>query len=119
MIEEARRVAAGALEPERAFMARHYRVPMLDATDAVLGAFEDEAAAPAGPSDERVLDAIERVVRGLNAVDEEFGAYETVEREELCEYVDAVLGEHGTDVAAFAERNGLGRHEITDRWRDW
>ncbi|GAA1401295.1 type 1 glutamine amidotransferase [Kitasatospora putterlickiae] len=25
----------------------------------------------------------------------------------------------GVDVAALTERQGLGRHEITDRWRDW
>ncbi|BFO15286.1 hypothetical protein SHKM778_16740 [Streptomyces sp. KM77-8] len=41
------------------------------------------------------------------------------EREQLCEYIDQTLSEHGIDVAALAARRGIDRAEITDSWRDW
>ncbi|MFF4045554.1 hypothetical protein ACFYZ5_02725 [Streptomyces chartreusis] len=43
----------------------------------------------------------------------------TEEREQLCEYIDRILGEHGVDVAAPAARQGIDRSAITDRWRNW
>jgi hypothetical protein len=46
-------------------------------------------------------------------------AFETGEREELCDYVDASLSEHGVDVPALTARQGLGRYQLTDRWRKW
>lgn len=69
--------------------------------------------------DEAVWAAVERVVLGLNAADESHGAIETGEREELAEYIDAVLTNAGVDVAALTVRRGLSRAERTDFWRDW
>ncbi|MET8249669.1 hypothetical protein ABZV31_38125 [Streptomyces sp. NPDC005202] len=46
-----------------------------------------------------------------------YGAgYETDESEQP---IDQTLSEHGIDVPALAARNGIGRFEITDKWRDW
>jgi hypothetical protein len=45
--------------------------------------------------------------------------YETDEREELCDYIDALLSEYGIDVEALAARKNIGRWEITDTWRQW
>jgi hypothetical protein len=42
--------------------------------------------------------------------------YETGEREELCDYIDASLEEAGIDVKALTARRGLSRYEITDEW---
>lgn len=46
-------------------------------------------------------------------------AFETDEREELCDYIDESLTEHGVDVVALTARHGLGRYQLTDRWRKW
>jgi hypothetical protein len=111
----------------RAFVAEDpdsaelYPESMMLRTDEVLAEFEAEVAAFADPSDDEVFAAIENVVLALNAVNEEFddAAYETEERENLCAYLDATLTEAGIDVAALAARAGIGRYEITDKWRDW
>jgi hypothetical protein len=66
-----------------------------------------------------VWTAVKQVVLALNAIDEGYEAIETEEREELCEYIDAVLAEAGIDVAALAVRDGVQPHAVTDRWREW
>lgn len=123
MAKVARDVEAGTLEPEHAGAAALYPESLLRATDAALEAFEKEVCVLVEPSDEEVFGAVERVVLALNAVDEDDShggaGYCTEEREQLCEYIDLTLGEHGVDVAALAARRGLDRAEITDAWRDW
>ncbi|GHG15635.1 hypothetical protein GCM10017667_56540 [Streptomyces filamentosus] len=120
MAEVARDVEAGILEPECAGAVEMYSESLLRATDSALEAFEAEVCALVGPSDAEVFGVVERVVLALNAVggDDSHG-YCTEEREQLCEYIDLTLGEHGVDVAALAERRGMNRAEITDAWRDW
>ncbi|MEV8392726.1 MULTISPECIES: hypothetical protein [unclassified Streptomyces] len=83
--------------------------------------FEADVRALPSPSDEQVFGTIRCVVLALNSINEEYGGagYETGEREELCEYIDQSLTEHGIDVPALAARNGMGAHKITDEWRDW
>ncbi|WP_369260156.1 hypothetical protein [Streptomyces sp. R35] len=95
---------------------------MLRATDAALQAFEGEVRALREPSDEAVFGTVEGVVLALNAIDgdgqHDGAGFCTEEREQLCEYIDLTLSEHGVDVAALATRRGIDRSEITDRWRD-
>ncbi|MGW4850217.1 hypothetical protein ACWEPZ_03160 [Streptomyces sp. NPDC004288] len=123
MAELARDVEAGILQPECAGAAEMYTESLLRATDSALEAFETEVCALVGPSDEQVFGVVERVVLALNAVDGDGShggaGYCTEEREQLCEYIDLTLGEHGVDVAALAERRCMNRAEITDAWRDW
>ncbi|MGW0365038.1 hypothetical protein [Streptomyces sp. NPDC002990] len=123
MAETACELAAGTLSQERAGVADVYTESLLRATDAALEAFEDEVRALREPSDAAVFGAVERVVLALNAIDgddQHGGAgFCTEEREQLCEYIDLTLSEHGVDVAALAARRGIDRSEITDRWRDW
>lgn len=123
MAEIAREVAAETLAPECASVADLYPESLLRATDAVLEAFEDEVRALREPSDEAVFGAVERVVLTLNAINEDsqYGGpcFCTEEREQLCEYIDLTLSEHGVDVAALAARRGIDPAAITDRWRDW
>ncbi|WP_240797369.1 hypothetical protein [Streptomyces sp. F001] len=71
--------------------------------------------------DERVFAVVRRVVLALNAVNEAHDecAFETDEREQLCICIDEALTEQGVDVATLTARRGLGRHELTDQWRDW
>src|SRR5690242_13562479 len=104
--EEAREVAAGALEPGQAGMAILVPETLLAATDAVLEDFEAGVRALVEPSDQQVLAVVERVVLALNAVNESFdeAAYETDERERLCEYIDQVLAHGGIDVPALTAR---------------
>ncbi|MFD9460337.1 hypothetical protein [Streptomyces sp. NPDC060027] len=119
--EEARRLAAGTLTVEDAFLADLYPVSLLDATDRALGAFESELGTLRTPSDDQVFGAVEQVVLALNAINDQHGGagYETGEREELCHYIDQALTDRGIDVPSLTARSGLGRHEITDEWRDW
>ncbi|GLW57540.1 hypothetical protein Kpho01_55510 [Kitasatospora phosalacinea] len=121
MAAEAREVAAGRMEPGEAFLAELFPEALLTATDAVLQGFETDVRGLAGASDEQVMAVVERVVLALNAVNESFdgAAYETGEREQLCEYLDRVLVDGGVDVPALAGRLGIDRYEITDEWRDW
>jgi hypothetical protein len=64
---------------------------------------------------------VERVVPALNAVDKahDGSAFETDEREELCDCIDQSLTEHGVDAVALTARHGLGRYQLTDKWRKW
>lgn len=119
--EEAEELAAGTLDPECACMAGLFPEELLMATDEVLDAFEGELPGLGEANDERVFAVVERVVLALNAVDEahDGAAFETDEREELCDYIDQSLTEHGVDVVALTARHGLGRYQLTDKWRKW
>lgn len=121
ILQEASALATGTLSPDKAFMTQLFPVAMLDSTDVVLAAFEADVSRLEQPSDQRVLDAVEKVVLALNAVNDAFdgSAYETGERELLCDFIDATLSEHGVDVPALAARQGLHRYALTDRWRCW
>lgn len=123
MADTTREAAAGTLPPECAGAADLYPESLLRATDAALEVFEGEVRALREPSDEAVFETVERVVLALNAIDrdEQHGGPHicTEEREQLCDYIDLTLSEHGVDVAALAARRGIGRGAIMDRWRDW
>ncbi|MEE1671157.1 hypothetical protein RCR19_37545 [Streptomyces sp. WAC07094] len=93
-----------------------YAPAMLRATEAALASFEEDARSVGGASDEPVLAAVERVVEQLNVIDEEHGTYCTIEREDLCDYIDDVLTEQGVDVAALLARQDMA--ELTERWRE-
>ncbi|MEU4107773.1 hypothetical protein [Streptomyces sp. NPDC027717] len=119
--EEARELAAGTLAPDCACMAELFPEELLTETDAVLAGFEAELPTLSGTDDTRIFAAVERVVLALNAVNDAHDgcAFETDEREQLCAYIDAALTKQEVDVASLTARHGLGRHELTDRWRDW
>ncbi|MFF5481135.1 hypothetical protein ACFY5C_27960 [Streptomyces sp. NPDC012935] len=119
--EEAEELAVGTLDPECACMAALFPEELLTATDVVLDAFEGELPGLGAAPDEQVFDVVERVVLALNAVDDAYNgsAFETDEREELCDYVDESLTEHGVDVVALTARHSLGRYQLTDKWRKW
>jgi nucleotide-binding universal stress UspA family protein len=121
LAKEAREVADGTLAAEEAFMARLFPESLLQATDTALGSFEAEVLALRAPADDEVFAVIKRAVLTLNAINEDHGGggYETGEREELCEFIDRTLEEHGIDIPALATRNGIGAQEITDEWREW
>ncbi|GAQ69268.1 hypothetical protein ACKI1I_01445 [Streptomyces turgidiscabies] len=119
--EEAEGLAAGTLDPECACMAGLFPEELLTATDAVLDTFERELPGLAEAGDTEVLGVVERVVLALNAVNDAHNgsAYETDEREQLCDFIDQSLTEHSVDIVALAARHGLGRYQITDEWREW
>lgn len=102
-------------------MAALFPEVLLTATDVVLDAFEGELPGLGEASDEQVFTVVEHVVLALNAVDDAHNgnAFETDEREELCDYIDESLTEHGVDVVALTARHGLGRYQLTDKWRKW
>ena len=67
---------------------------------------------------------VERVVLALNKINDQHVrtgqiGYETDEREELCDYINASLKESGIDLEALEARNGIEPSEIAGRWRNW
>ncbi|ALV50231.1 hypothetical protein ASR50_13005 [Streptomyces sp. 4F] len=119
--KEAAELSAGTLDPDCACMVELFPEELLVETDAVLDVFDAEVPTFAEGDDTRIFAVVERVILALNAVNEAHDecAFETDEREQLCAYIDEALSEQGVDVAALTARHGLGRHELTDRWRDW
>lgn len=92
-------------------------------TDAALAEFEIELHALTRPSDEEILNVVERLVLTLNKINadhvraDEVG-YETGEREELCGYVSASLQEAGIEVMSLEIRAGAQPGDIAGQWRD-
>ncbi|MEW2375478.1 hypothetical protein AB0883_05135 [Micromonospora sp. NPDC047812] len=117
--EQRTAIAAGTLTEDTAYALRLWPEPFITAVDTVLDAYEADVRSLSSPSDEEVFAAVERVVTALNAVNDEHGRIETGEREDLCEHIDVVLTSAGQDVEALTSRRGVGRHELTDEWRDW
>jgi hypothetical protein len=122
--EEAAELEQGSPSPDDAAAAVVWPESLRSGTDSVLAAFEDELRALASPSDEDVLGAVRRVVLALNKINEQQAragsiGYETGEREELREYIDASLEESGIDVRALEARRGIDRGEIAGNWRAW
>jgi hypothetical protein len=123
--EQAAEVAQGLLPLADAYAFQLWPESLRVGTDAALAVFEDELRALKSPSDEDVMGVVEHVVLALNKINEQHVSaglvgYETGEREELCEYVDASLEESGIDVEALEARNGIKRRDgIAGRWRDW
>ncbi|GIH27923.1 hypothetical protein Aph01nite_62330 [Acrocarpospora phusangensis] len=92
------------------------------ATEHALASFDAEIAQFADPSDEDVFAAVRRVVEALNEVAESDPgtSYDTIDRENLCDYIENALTESGIDVEALASRRGLHpTASLTDEWRDW
>ncbi|MGW3915074.1 hypothetical protein ACWEBX_26615 [Streptomyces sp. NPDC005070] len=119
--QEAEELAAGTLDPDCACMAELFPEDLLAETDAVLDAFDSGLHGLDEVTDAQIFAVVERVVLALNAVNDarNGGAFETDEREQLCDYIDTSLSEHGVDVVALTARHGLGRYQLTDKWRKW
>jgi hypothetical protein len=119
--EEAAQLTQGALAPDQMCAAKLWPESLLNSTDAAITGFEHNLRTLAAPSDEDVLDTVKRLILALNQINAQHGGtgYETGEREELCDYIDASLSESGIDVETLAARKNIGRWEITDRWRQW
>jgi hypothetical protein len=117
-VEQQAAVAAGTLSPDEAYALTFFPPAFVDAVDAALAAYEQEIASLDPPTDEAVWLAVERVVVTLNGVDLAFDHHiETMTREELSEYIDAVLADAGIDVEALLQRRGVD--EAAGQWRDW
>jgi hypothetical protein len=122
--EQAAELAAGTLSPDDAYAAVLWPESLRVSTSAALASFERELHALASPSDAEVLDIVQRLVVALNKI---HGlhlrsgsiSYETGERDELCDYIDASLEEAGIDVPALEARHGIESGEIAGQWRDW
>ncbi|MFE4696852.1 hypothetical protein ACFRIC_07130 [Streptomyces sp. NPDC056738] len=119
--QEAEELAAGTLDPDCACMAGLFPEDLLAETDTVLDTFDRDLPGLAEVTDAQIFAVVERVVLALNAVNDarNGGAFETEEREQLCHYIDTSLTEHGVDVSALTARHGLGRYQLTDKWRKW
>jgi hypothetical protein len=126
---EAAELAARIRSPDQAYAAVLWPESLIASTDAALAAFEAELAALLFVSantvdDDDVLAVVHRAVLALNAIDDQHfqtsrTGYETGEREDLCDYIDATLTESGIDVAALAIRNGREPAELIGEWRTW
>ena len=122
--EQAAALANGTLSPDRAYAAVLWPESLRVRTDAALAVFEHELQGLLPPSDADIFGLVQRLVVALNKVNEQHVrsgqiGYETGEREELCDYINASLAEAGIDVQALAARHGLSEYQITDQWRRW
>ena len=93
---------------------------LLERVDEALIAFENRLTDLDVTSDQAVMAAVEQVVVALNQADGTAGHdFDTVDREDLCDYIDNALTRSGVDVEALALRQGIDPAELTDQWRDW
>jgi len=122
--EEAAELARGTRSPEQVYARFLWPESLRSRTDAALAEFEVDLHALRQPSDEEILNVVERLVLTLNKINkdqaraDEIG-YETDEREELCDYISASLQEAGIDVVSLETRHGAPPGDIAGRWRDW
>jgi nucleotide-binding universal stress UspA family protein len=122
--KEAAELASGSRSPEQVYARILWPESLRSRTDAALAEFEVDLHALRQPSDEEILDVVERLVLTLNKINEdqvradEIG-YETGEREELCDYITASLQAAGIDVVSLEIRHGAPPGDIAGRWRDW
>ena len=122
--EQVADIARGVLSPADAYAEQLWPRSLRIGTDAALATFERELHALRAPADADILDVVQRLVLTLNEINQQhvragLTGYETDEREQLCDYIDASLEDSGFDLAALEVRNGIGRGEIADRWRNW
>ncbi|MGW2082059.1 hypothetical protein ACWCOW_34955 [Streptomyces sp. NPDC001939] len=117
--QEAEELATRTLDPGCACIAGLFPEELLATTDAVLDTFDGDLPGLAEATDAQIFAVVERVVLALNAVDDapNGGGFETDQREQLCDCIDPSLTEHGVDVVALTARHGLGRYELTEKWR--
>ena len=117
--EQTAALAAGTLTEAEAYAPRLWPEVFIAAVDSALDRYEADVQRLHSSPDEEVLASVQQVVFALNAIAYEHGRIETDEREELCEYIDDVLTDTGVDVAALTARHGIGRSNLTDKWREW
>ncbi|MFI0484921.1 hypothetical protein [Actinomadura sp. 9N215] len=92
----------------------------LERVDRALLAFEAELTTLDVTSDQAIMATVEHVVVALNQIDgTDDHSFDTIDREELCEYIDHALTRAGIDVEALASRQGIAPAALTDQWRDW
>ena len=122
-LEQEAAIEAGSLDREQAYALDLFPEVFLGPADVLLDVYNSEiAAAPHDASGyPAIMAAIEHLVEGLNSLNEEGDQswIETGERESQCEYIDTVILEHGADIDALAQSQGLEYHELADEWRNW
>jgi hypothetical protein len=122
--EQAAALAWGVSFPADAYAARLWPESLRVGTDNALARFERELGALKSPPDADIIGVVQRLVLALHEINKQqerdgLISYETDEREQLCDYIDASLEESGIDLLALEARNGIDRGEIAGRWRNW
>jgi hypothetical protein len=122
--EEEAELARGTRSPAEIYARIVWPESLRRATDAALAAFEAGLHALTQPSDEEILDVVERLVLTLNKIDDDHVhagkiGYESGERDELITYIEASLGEAGIDAEALEIRHGATPGDIAGQWRRW
>lgn len=117
------RKRAGEL-PDKAYASYFWPESLIAETDAALSEFEAEMHTPTSRTDVELLAMVKRLVLALNRINDQhqhagYAGYETEEREQLCDYITAVLEESGIDVRALEARIRAEPGDIAGKWRDW
>ncbi|MEW6435897.1 MAG: hypothetical protein AB1508_01855 [Pseudomonadota bacterium] len=121
--QEAEDLANGRIAADECYMLQLFPDDFIAKTEAVLDAYSAAIAklpttADAYPD---VMAQIKTAVVALNDINEagDRDLIETDEREDLCAFLEQVIIRHGIDIDALAKSQNVGRHELTDRWREW
>lgn len=80
------------------------------ASEKALQQFVDGLKALDNPTDEEIMEKVEEVVTEFNRLNEEYDYFiETMEREELYEFIDEKAREAGLE----------SDEDVTEEWREW
>jgi hypothetical protein len=68
-----------------------------------------------------IMKAVEVVVCALNDLNNRCngGLIETGQREDIAEFIDAVIEAKGIDIDALADSHNRGERDLTENWREW
>lgn len=87
----------------------HYTEDIIEHTDMILDQYINQLFELDKPTEAEIMKCVKNVVLELNELDEKYGFIETVEREELCDFI-----------YLSAQKVGLDSDEdITEQWREW
>ncbi|MDQ0202271.1 hypothetical protein J2S10_005508 [Neobacillus ginsengisoli] len=83
----------------------------ISATNKVLDSYIDDLKKlGANPSEAEIIKAVKEVVISINELNDEYDDFiETVEREDLCEFIDTAAKIAGLE----------SEEDITEEWREW
>lgn len=86
-----------------------YTTELINSMDRILDTYLEQLFTLHHPNDESIMNCVKQVVLAINNWDRKYEFIETIEREELCEFIYQTTEMKGLD----------SDEDITENWRDW